>query len=185
MKYLRVIFRKIMAFLTTLFYKICYFKSLKIHFFNSISNTTSIVIESGKMIVGKKLSTRKNVEFRVNKNGKIIIGDNCFFNSNCIIASHNEIQIGKNCSFGPNVMIYDHDHDYEAKDGKNSKEYKTGKIIIGDNVWIGANTVILRNTVIGNNSVIGAGSVVKENIEDDVLVFNKRNTIIKKIIHRK
>ena len=54
------------------------------------------------------------------------------------------------------------------------KKYKTGAVIIEDNVWIGANTVILRGTHIGANSVIAAGSIIRGNVPNNTVVYQKR-----------
>lgn len=113
--------------------------------------------------------------------GELVIGDDCFFNRNCIVVSQKYISIGKGCSFGPNVCIYDHDHIYglniAIKDGK----YKSGDIIIGNNVWVGAGTIILRGTVIEDNCVIGAGTVIKEHVPANTLVVPERDNIYKEI----
>ncbi len=111
--------------------------------------------------------------------GKIKIGNNVFFNSNCIIASHQEINIGDDTSFGPNVVIFDHDHDYKNIHGKKSGKYKKDSIKIGKNVWVGANSIILRGVRIGDNAVIAAGTTVREDIDKNVIYYSKVNNIQK------
>lgn len=107
----------------------------------------------------------------INK-GKLIIGENVFFNRNVSITCLDNITIGKNVSIGNNVVIVDHDHD------KNKRgEFVCSRIVIGENVWIGANSVILRGSKIGDNAIIGANSVVKGDVPENSVFFNKRNEV--------
>ena len=105
------------------------------------------------------LSTRRNVILRVDKGGKIIVGDKCFINSNCNFSARKSILIGDNCMFANNVVVIDHDHDYI-----NGVGFIAKKIVIEDDVWIAANVVILKGVHIGRGSVVAAGSVVTNDI---------------------
>ena len=112
----------------------------------------------------------------IDKEGKILIGNNCFFNNNCSINSMKKIQIGNDCIIGENVCFYDHNHEYKLntnlirKQGYNKKEIK-----IGNNCWIGSNVIILAGINIGNNVVIAAGTIVSKSIDDNCIVMNKSN----------
>ncbi|MBM3229887.1 hypothetical protein FJZ26_05625, partial [Candidatus Parvarchaeota archaeon] len=44
-------------------------------------------------------------------------------------------------------------------------KWRTGKVIIGDEVMIGANCTILAGVKIGNRAQVGAGSVVSRDIK--------------------
>ena len=116
------------------------------------------------------MKARNNVSFRIYDGGKIIIGDNCFFNDGCSVNCQQKIIIGENVMFGQNVMLFDHDHDYR----KDIKDFIKKPIKIGDNVWIGANSIILKGVTIGNNSVIAAGTIVREDISSNVLYYQER-----------
>lgn len=176
MKYIGAVIRKTISIVKLLILKIRYMSKIKFSLNESISISTLFRIkEKGRIFLGKGISTRRNVEFNANDKGIIKIGNNTFFNNNCIIASHEKIEIGNNCSFGPNVVIYDHDHDFRAAGGKKEGKYKTSPIKIGDNVWIGANAIILRGVSIGDNSVIAAGTIVKENVNTHVIYHSKIN----------
>jgi len=136
-------------------------------------NTEMSFAKNTKVILGYHVTTMQNCRILV-RHGKLEIGDNTGINSNCVIACHEYVKIGANVGMGPNVCIYDHDHDFRAEGGKKSKKYKTGAVIIEDNVWIGANTVILRGTHIGANSVIAAGSIIRGNVPNNTVVYQKR-----------
>ncbi|MBO5469683.1 MAG: acyltransferase [Lachnospiraceae bacterium] len=134
-----------------------------------------------KILYGKKIRIGKMSFFYprthiiIELNGKIVIGDNCFFNCNCSINSMQEISIGDNCIFGENVAIYDHNHKYN--DGSKlirEQGYSFEKITIGNNCWIGSNVTILKGAKIGDNVVIGAGVVVHTTIPDNsIVIFNQ------------
>lgn len=181
MKYIKALYRRFISITKICFSKLIHPKSLKAPIAGVISATTHININKGKIIIGKKMQTRRNVEISANNGGKITIGNNCFFNNNCMVVAHDNISIGNDCSFGPNVLIYDHDHDFRAKGGKNEGKYRTSPIEIGNNVWIGANVIILRGTKICDNSVIAAGTVLKTDVENDTIIYTKKEYIRKRI----
>lgn len=126
--------------------------------------------QKSKLYLGKNFRSRNNVAFRIYNKGKILIGDNCFFNDGCSLNSRDEIIIGNNVICGQNVMFFDHDHDYK----NDINNFITKKITIGNNVWIGANCIILKGVTIGDNVVIAANTVVKNNIESSLLVYNEK-----------
>jgi acetyltransferase-like isoleucine patch superfamily enzyme len=181
MKLIKAILRRIIAFLKLVVLKLFYPTKLKFSPIEVISLTTRFNLEGQVVHLGKGVATRRNVEFNTYYEGTITIGDKCFFNNNCILASQMKIQIGDNCSFGPNVLIYDHDHDFRHKEGKKPGYYKKTPVIIGKNVWVGANCIILRGTNIGDNSVIAAGTIVKGNIPNNTMVYQKRELNLKQI----
>jgi acetyltransferase-like isoleucine patch superfamily enzyme len=81
--------RHILAYISLLFYKLIF---------------------AGKLYVGKGTTWRKGFSLMIAPNGKVSIGDNCFFNNNCSINSLGEVSIGDGCIFGEGVKIYDHNH---------------------------------------------------------------------------
>lgn len=177
MRYLKAFIRRIVGVLNVSLFKIIYLNKLNGSIFQLISASTKFDISNnGKIILGKYIGTRRNVEFRVSDTGMIKIGNNCFFNNGCIINSKEKISIGYNTQFGPNVMVFDHDHDFRVQGGLKAQEYKKTEIKIGNNVWIGANSVILRGSTIGDNCIIGAGSVINGIYESNNIVIQKRET---------
>lgn len=152
---------------------------VKCSIFNNIGKRTRINIEKGSEArIGRKFSTRNNVEINVRRSAELVIGNNVFFNSNCIVTVHKKLKIGNSVQFGPGCMIFDHDHDLD--NGKHIGEniYKMSAIEIDDNTWIGANVVILRGTKIGRNCIIGAGCVLKGNYPENSVIIQKRENVI-------
>lgn len=125
---------------------------------------------------GKKNILYPGCHLTIEKRGKVIIGNNCFFNHGCSINCLNEIMIGDDCIFGENVKIYDHNHKFKENNELIKKQgYDIGKVIIGNNCWIGSDVIILSNVKIGNGVVIGAGTIVTKDIEDNAIVIDKTN----------
>lgn len=128
-----------------------------------------VVIRVGRraqLVFGARVRFRGNAYISVSS-GQIVLGDNVFFNTGCVVTAHESIVIGDAATFGPNVVIVDHDHRKpnqmpEAPPG--GAEFVSTPVRIGKRAWVGANSVILRGSVIGDGAIIGAGSVVRGNV---------------------
>ena len=116
-----------------------------------------------------KIGHRSNFHLLIEK-GRLMIGNDVFFNHNVSITCLNEIVIEDKCTFGNNVVIVDHDHNHD------NTGFLKGRIRIGKGTWVGANVVILRNTIVGKNCIIAAGSIVKGYVPDNTLYFQKKET---------
>lgn len=120
----------------------------------------------------------------VNRNAKLVIGDN-FGISSSTIWCHTEILIGNNVNVGSGCTILDsdcHSLNYRFRgtslDAKNTTSLP---INIGNNVFIGMNCIILKGVCIGDNCVIGAGSVVSKSIPSNSIVAGNPAQVINKI----
>jgi acetyltransferase-like isoleucine patch superfamily enzyme len=78
------------------------------------------------------------------------------------------IEIGDNSIVGYNTTILAHEYLI--------KEYRLGKVIIGNNVMIGANSLILPGVEIGDNSIVAAGAVVHKSVPSNC--FARGNPLI-------
>lgn len=143
---------------------------------------------SGKLTIKNKgeLNVGRNVSFyakpfpssvTVEKQAKLWVGDNVFFNYGLDIGCKQSIQIGSNTIIGPMVNIIDSNfHPVDSEDFTPSKA-----IVISENVWIGRGAVILPGVTIGQNSVIAAGSIVTRNIPANVLAGGTPAKVIREI----
>ncbi|GAB1800833.1 acyltransferase [Priestia megaterium] len=114
--------------------------------------------------------------------GKIMIGYNNFFNTNCRIVSINKIIIGDNNLFAPNVVIVDHKHEYSDPDKLICKQgMSSSPVKIGSDVWICANVVITQGITIGNHIVVAANSVVSEDLLESGLYAGSPAKMVKKL----
>ncbi len=140
---------------------------------NNIIYKIFLKIKYGKRIhIGKRVIFRKRVNIRVEKNGKLVIGDNSFFNNSCSINCMNKITIGNSNLFGENVKIYDHDHIINTIN--RSHNFNFGEVQIGNDNWIGSDSIILRKANIGNRNVISCCSIINDTIESNKLVKVKK-----------
>lgn len=96
----------------------------------------------------------------------IRVGDNVFFNFNCVVLDVCLVEIGDHVLFGPNVQIYTATHPMDWEDRKTGLE-SAKPIAIGSHTWIGGGCIICPGVNIGPRSVIGAGSVVTKDIAAD------------------
>jgi maltose O-acetyltransferase len=98
----------------------------------------------------------------------ISVGDNVFFNFNCVVLDPAPVRIGTNVVFGPAVQIYTATYPLNAAERRRSLEFARAVEIESD-VWIGGGAIICPGVRIGSGSVVGAGSVVTRDIPDAVL----------------
>lgn len=129
-----------------------------------VGKASKISLIKGKCVVGKKVWLSENCLIRAST-GKISIGENNFFNSNCKVIAFKNIEIGNNNLFGQNVIILDHNHKYDDKTLLICKQgFNISDVCIGSNIWVGANVTICAGVKICDDVVIGANSVVTKDI---------------------
>jgi maltose O-acetyltransferase len=118
--------------------------------------------------------------FHCDYGDNITIGDNVFFNFNCVILDVALVTIGSNVLFAPGVQIYAATHPLSAAQRRTGLEL--GKpVTIGDDVWVGGGVIICPGVTIGERSVIGAGSVVTKDIPEDVLAYGNPCRVVRSI----
>ncbi|PXY01486.1 sugar O-acetyltransferase [Marinifilum breve] len=110
----------------------------------------------------------------------MIIGDNVFFNFNCVVLDVAHVKIGDRTKMGPNVQIYTATHPMNYKERASGLEL--GKAItIGNDLWIGGAAIICPGVTIGDRTVIGSGSVVTKDIPSDVFAAGNPCKIIREL----
>jgi acetyltransferase-like isoleucine patch superfamily enzyme len=122
-------------------------------------------------------STMDGVHFATGENGRIRIGDYCYFTS-VVLLCELEMQIGNYVVIGWNTTIADTDfHPVAAAQriadaiacsplgkGKSRPPILKRPVIIEDDVWIGPNVTILKGVRIGAGAWIEAGSLVTRDV---------------------
>ena len=108
----------------------------------------------------------------------IEVGDDVFFNFNCVVLDVCKVTLGDRVLVGPNVQFYPATHPLAPIPRGQLWEY--GKpIVIGSDVWIGGSAVICPGVSIGERTVIAAGAVVTKNFPLDVVVAGNPAKVIK------
>ena len=149
------------------------------------SRNLLIKVLSSNIDIGSNLNYRSCFRINCDDGGHLTIGDNVFFNNDCSINVHNNVEIGNNCIFGEGVKIYDHNHIFNVSDTPIYKQgFSNKEVRIGSNCWIGSNVVILPGTNIGENSVIGAGAVINGKIPENCIVVPNRDYKLNAIKYR-
>jgi maltose O-acetyltransferase len=109
----------------------------------------------------------------------IHLGQNVYFNFNCVVLDVCEVRIGDFSLIGPAVQIYTASHPLDAK---LRRRQEFGKPIeIGSDVWIGGAAVICPGVKIGAQAVIGAGSVVTRDIPEKVFAAGNPCRVIREL----
>ena len=111
----------------------------------------------------------------------IEVGDDVFFNFNCIVLDVCKVTLGDRVFVAPNVQFYPATHPLDPVQRGEMWEY--GKAItIGNDVWIGGSAVICPGVSIGDRTVIAAGAVVTKSFPTDVLVGRNPAKVIKHLV---
>jgi maltose O-acetyltransferase len=109
----------------------------------------------------------------------IELGENVFFNFNCIVLDVCRVIIGEYCQFGSGVQILTPLHPLNAAE-RRKQEYGA-PVTIGSDVWVGSGALILPGVTIGSRTVVGAGSVVSRDLPDDVLAVGNPCRVVRRI----
>jgi maltose O-acetyltransferase len=110
----------------------------------------------------------------------IALGENVYFNFNCIVLDVVKVSIGNNVLFGPGVQLLTATHPIHHIERSTGLE-SGREIRIGNNVWVGAGALICPGVSIGNHSVIGAGSVVTKHVPENVVAAGNPCKILKRL----
>lgn len=120
------------------------------------------------------------VPFYCDYGSNMLIGDQVFFNFNCVVLDVMQVKIGSRTLFGPNVQIYTATHPMDYKERASGLEF--AKLIdIGEDVWVGGGVIICPGVKIGNRCVIGAGSVVTKDMPDDTFCAGNPCRVIRSL----
>lgn len=132
-------------------------------------------IKSGELNTGSNCYMRSGSSLVIS-NGKVSIGNNVSFGSNCSLYCLDSISIGNDTIFSNNVVIRDSDvHQIVGK--INHKPIK-----IGNHVWVGTNAIILKGVTIGDGAVVAAGAVVTKDVAPRSVVAGNPAKVIKENI---
>ena len=121
-------------------------------------------------------------DFTGNWHGRVVIGDNVFFNRGCHTAVQRELTIGNGCLFGEKVSIHDEDHLFGAEYVAvplPDRPMRTAPVRIGNDVWVGAKATIVAGVSIGDGAVIAAHSVVTRDVPPNTLVAGTPARVIR------
>ena len=131
-------------------------------------------------LLGKSERTRIIPPFFCDYGYNIELGEDVYFNVNCVLLDVCRITIGSNTLFGPGVHIYTASHPLQAEERKSGLEFGR-PVVVGSNVWVGGGAIICPGVSIGSGAVVGAGSVVTRSIPRGVLAAGNPCRVIRQI----
>ena len=109
----------------------------------------------------------------------ISLGEQVFFNFNCVVLDVCSVSVGSFSLFGPAVQIYTALHPLDAE--RRRREEHGKPVAIGSDVWVGGGAIILPGVQIGSRAVIGAGSVVTRDVPDGVFAAGNPCRVVREI----
>lgn len=115
------------------------------------------------------------------ESASIEVGKDTVLNNNyVVIADRSIIKIGNRCLIGPNFFVSDSDFHGLGLQDRNTKNYATSSVVIGDDVFIGDNVRILKGVIVGDGVIIGSGSVVVNDVSEGSIVAGVPAKFIRK-----
>ena len=135
--------------------------------------------------------TLDGVHFSIGEQGRISIGDYCYF-TNAVLLAEFELKIGSYVVIGWNSTIADTDFHPVSPSarmadaiacsplgkGIRRPEVSRKPVIIEDDVWIGPNVTILKGVQIGAGAFIEAGSLVTRDVPAGARVLGNPAQIV-------
>ena len=132
------------------------------------------------ILFGKPVTADITPPFFCDYGYNIELGENVYFNVNCVLLDVVRITIGGNTLFGPGVHIYAATHSLSHIQRRTGLE-SGAPVIIEDDVWVGGGSIICPGVTIGRRCVIGAGSVVTKDIASGVFAAGNPCRVIRKL----
>lgn len=142
-------------------------------------NGSAIELKSKGLMVGRNVRFGHDTRVGFFGNGKLNIGNGCYFvNYNSFLVGA-DISIGNNCLFASNILVTSENHLIEIEADRPYENISCSPVSIGNGCWIGERVVILPGVTIGNKCVIGAGSVVTKSIPDYCIAVGNPARVVK------
>jgi len=135
------------------------------------------------MLFGKPVTADITPPFFCDYGYNIELGENVYFNVNCVLLDVVRVDIGSNTLFGPGVHIYTATHFMSHVQRRTGLE-SGAPVTIADDVWVGGGAIICPGVTIGSGCVIGAGSVVTGAIPSGVFAAGNPCRVIRKLEDR-
>ncbi len=107
---------------------------------------------------------------------KLVIGKNCYINSNMLAMARGGITIEDNVQIAANVQVISNNHDPYDRAILLCKP-----VHIKEGAWIGAGASIMPGVTIGKYAIVGAASVVTHDVGDYEVAVGSPAKVIKKL----
>lgn len=126
--------------------------------------------------------------------GKITVGDHCYFAFKSKIGSVCSVTIGNCVGISSYVHVYDNNthptsravwHDYCQRgfegDHWKWKHADCAPVVIGNDVWIGEFSAVMKGVTIGDGAIVAAHAVVTKDVPPYTLVAGNPARVVKEL----
>jgi acetyltransferase-like isoleucine patch superfamily enzyme len=123
----------------------------------------------GEVRVGRRFKVdglQAKADFGAGPHGRLIVGDDVFFNRGATVYAAEHVEIGDHTRIADHATV--HDTNFHAVE--EGDPVRPAAVRIGRNVWIGRNAVVLPGVTIGDHAVVAAGSIVTRDVPPRSLV---------------
>lgn len=118
--------------------------------------------------------------FHCDYGSNLWLGDDVYFNVNCVVLDCAPVRIGQRVLVGPSVQILAATHAVDAAERRSGRELAR-PVTIGEDAWLGAGAIIAPGVTIGARTVVGAGSIVVADLPADVVAAGNPCRILRPI----
>lgn len=131
-------------------------------------------------LFGKPVRAAITPPFRCDYGQHIDLGDDVYFNFDCVVLDVAPVRIGARTLFGPGVHIYAASHPMSVAGRRSGLELGL-PVTVGEDVWVGGGAIICPGVSIGDGSVIGAGSVVTRSVPAGVFAAGNPCRVVRSL----
>jgi maltose O-acetyltransferase len=112
--------------------------------------------------------------------GRLVVGEDCWFNAGCFIDLGAEVTIGNRVAFGQQVMLMTSTHVLTGPE-RRSGPLEARPITIHDAAWVGARATILPGVTVAEGAVVAAGAMVTKDVPPHTVVAGVPAVVIRKL----
>lgn len=136
--------------------------------------------KNGRIIIGNECEIRCFSRLEAH-NGFIFLGERTSVNPYTLLSGFGGLTIGNDVRIASHCVILTSTHDFSSTDLTIREQGIISKPTqIEDNVWIGTGCTILGGIKIGCNSIIGAGTIVTHDVPCNSIFLGIPGKVIKK-----
>lgn len=127
------------------------------------------VDKNSRVIIGNNVVLGDDVYINVRKGAELLIGDNVHINKGTRLSSFKSVIIKNDSLIASYCNILDHNHEYDLISPPSTEFYSCAPIVINEGVWLGTKVQINKGIEIGRFSIIAANSVLTKSIEESCI----------------
>jgi acetyltransferase-like isoleucine patch superfamily enzyme len=113
----------------------------------------------GTFICGPNCEFRRNFRAEISNNGRIVIGEGCYFTYDVVLQCSTSMEIGDQVGLGQAAIVLDASHRFrDITKNVRAQGYDPHPIKIGSHAFIPSKCTVLAN--VGERAMIGANAVI-------------------------